>query len=410
MHFISEKGWIGDPNGLIYFNHEYHLFYQFEPKMNVFSPNMHWGHAVSSDLFNWTTLKIALHPDKLGAIWSGSAVIDENNTTGFGKNTLVCIYTSAGGETYKSSDEPFTISIAYSVDGINFIKYENNPIIKNIAIGNRDPKVFWCEKLHKWIMVMYMGNKMACHSILESPNLKDWNSLQTINIPEFDDCPDLFQINDDKYIFMSTNGKYVIGTFDGIKFTQETAVQRFAFGDTYSSQSWNNDPLNRKLLTFRLGNMGEPSEMSQMSIPIELKYENNVVQCRPIVEPFIFQHYHISNQFIDEINIPIPTPLLQISIFFNKSNSDSHVELINGTIKYNSLTNQISYKDTIIDIDTEREIIKLQIISDVYSIEIFVNDEKYIGYFQNGNSFYKIKLANIDVREMTIMLQKEIID
>jgi len=122
FHFTIDSGWFGDPNGLIYYNDTYHLFYQLEPQYKIFTPNMHWGHASSKDLTNWVNHPIALKPDNLGAIWSGSSVIDKFNSLGFGENCLVCIYTSAGGETYESSNEKFTISLAHSTNGVTFIR------------------------------------------------------------------------------------------------------------------------------------------------------------------------------------------------------------------------------------------------------------------------------------------------
>ncbi|MBN1456691.1 MAG: 2,6-beta-D-fructofuranosidase, partial [Sedimentisphaerales bacterium] len=138
IHFSSRRGWNNDSNGLVYYKGEYHLFYQHNPYGAGWG-NMTWGHAVSKDMLRWTELKDALHPDELGTVYSGSAVIDNNNTAGFknGKeDTLVCIYTSAGGRNKwsKDADSKFTQSLAYSNDkGRSFTKYHNNPVIKHIS-------------------------------------------------------------------------------------------------------------------------------------------------------------------------------------------------------------------------------------------------------------------------------------
>ena len=149
------KNWTNDPNGMVYYKGEYHLFFQHNPS-GINWGNMTWGHAVSPDMFHWTQLEHAIYPDKLGTIFSGSAVVDENNTAGFRtgqEKVLVCIYTSAGS--------PFTQSIAYSNDrGRTWTKYEKNPVLKHIVGGNRDPKVFWHAPSKQWIMALtWMGTR-----------------------------------------------------------------------------------------------------------------------------------------------------------------------------------------------------------------------------------------------------------
>jgi len=144
-HFTPEYGWMNDPNGMVYLDGEYHLFFQYNPYGNRWQ-NMHWGHAVSTDLVSWTYLPTPLAPDSLGAIFSGSAVIDVRNTAGFGENAMVAVYTSAGKEQ--------TQSIAYSIDrGRTFTKYVGNPVIPNPGIPDfRDPKVMWHDESGQWIM------------------------------------------------------------------------------------------------------------------------------------------------------------------------------------------------------------------------------------------------------------------
>ncbi|MBC7321217.1 glycoside hydrolase family 32 protein [bacterium] len=142
LHFTPLKGWMNDPNGLVYVDEFYHLFYQHHPFSTIWGP-MHWGHAISRDLIHWTHLPIALEPDELGFIFSGSAVYDRNNTSGFGddrKRSMVTIFT------HHSNMEECQ-SIAWSFDYTDFTKYEHNPVIKNPGIKDfRDPKVFWYEE------------------------------------------------------------------------------------------------------------------------------------------------------------------------------------------------------------------------------------------------------------------------
>src|SRR5438270_126109 len=202
IHFSPKTGWMNDPNGMIHFNNQYHLFYQYYPDSTVWGP-MHWGHAISKDLVHWQHLPIALYPDSLGYIFSGSAVADVNNTSGFGKNgktPLVAIFThhnpkgeKAGSDTYQNQ------SIAYSLDdGKTWTKYANNPVVKNPGIKDfRDPKVSWYEAGKKWVMTLATLDRITFYS---SADLKNWSKES-----EFGkdvgahggvwECPDLFPLD-----------------------------------------------------------------------------------------------------------------------------------------------------------------------------------------------------------------------
>ena len=218
FHFTAKKNWLNDPNGLVYYQGEYHLFFQHNPSGINWANTIVWGHAVSSDMVNWKQLANAIEPDELGAIWSGSGVVDWDNTAGFqsGKEAaMVNIYTSAG--------KPFTQSIAYSNDrGRTWRKYEKNPVLGHIIGTNRDPKVIWHASSKRWVMALYLdGNNYALFS---SPNLKQWTRLCDIQLPGSSECPDIFELSVDddientKWVFWGANGNYIIGTFDGRAF------------------------------------------------------------------------------------------------------------------------------------------------------------------------------------------------
>jgi fructan beta-fructosidase len=180
IHFSPAANWMNDPNGLVFFNNTYHLFYQYYPDSNVWGP-MHWGHATSKDLAHWQHQPIALYPDSLGYIFSGSAVVDSNNTSGFGKDgqiPLIAIFTHHDtiGANAKRIDYQHQ-SIAYSIDGGHtWTKYAGNPVLKNPGIIDfRDPKVSWYEAGKKWIMTLATKDRITFYS---SPNLKKASSVK----------------------------------------------------------------------------------------------------------------------------------------------------------------------------------------------------------------------------------------
>ncbi len=242
FHFSAQRGWLNDPNGLAFYNGEYHMFFQHSPFSWTHAPNF-WGHAVSRDLVHWRELDDALAPDEFGGIWSGSAVVDWKNTSGFGqdgKPPLVLIYT-AGGETQR---------IAFSTDGRTFTKVAGDPVVKTITGGNRDPKVIWHEPTQKWVMVLYV-EKDRRHTIhfLTSPDLREWTLASVVqgdavngNFPF--ECPDLFELPLDgdrknkKWILAAANTEYIVGGFDGQKFTAETEKLPGQRGGKPKSREW----------------------------------------------------------------------------------------------------------------------------------------------------------------------------
>ena len=246
LHFSPPSNWMNDPNGMVFFEDEYHLFYQHYPDSNVWGP-MHWGHAVSEDLVHWENLPIALYPDELGYIFSGSAVIDWNNTSGFGKEDeppMVAIFTHHDAVRAATGKELFQVqSLAFSTDkGRSWNKYANNPIIDNPGLVDfRDPKVFWHEETAKWIMVLAAKDRLK---IYHSPNLISWTFASDFGAQDGNhdgvwECPDLFPLTtakgDEKWVLLQSinqggpNGgsatQYFVGDFDGETFTNDHGPQ-----------------------------------------------------------------------------------------------------------------------------------------------------------------------------------------
>lgn len=294
FHFTPKKGWMNDPNGMVFFNGRYHLFFQHNPNATVWGP-MHWGHATSTDLVHWKELPIALYPDSLGTIFSGSAVIDANNTAGFGKNAMVAIYTNHSHELEKTGTDRFqTQSIAYSLDeGKTWTKYEGNPVLKNPGIRDfRDPKVSWYAPGKKWIMTLATLDHITFYS---SPDLKHWNEESRFG-KELGahggvwECPDLVSFNDNgKTVWVlivnlnpgGPNGgsatQYFTGSFNGHVFTpDDTATKWLDYGpDEYAGITWSNTG-NRKLFLGWMSNwqyanvVPTKSWRSAMTLPREL--------------------------------------------------------------------------------------------------------------------------------------------
>lgn len=250
FHFTSKRGWLNDPNGLVFYDGQYHLFYQHNPYGWRWG-NMHWGHAVSSDLVHWHELGDTLYPDQLGTMFSGSGAVDGNNSSGLQQGNdkpLVLLYTAAGGTSPASAGQPFTQCLAYSIDGgRSFTKYDGNPVLPHITGENRDPKVFWHEQTGKWVMALYLtGHRFG---LFTSPNLKDWKPASELQIPGCSECPDLFALPVDgnqantKWVFWGANGSYLLGDFDGTAFRPETQVLRSRQSASYyAAQTWNNLP------------------------------------------------------------------------------------------------------------------------------------------------------------------------
>lgn len=258
-HFSPAWGWMNDPNGMVYKDGEYHLFYQHNPYGSMWG-NMHWGHAVSKDLTRWEHLPEAIAPDALGTIFSGSCVVDKDNTAGFGPGAIVAFYTSASDRQVQS--------MAYSLDnGRTFKKYDRNPILTSTQRDFRDPKVLWHADSKKWIMILAVGQEMQIYS---SPNLKEWAYESSFGEGQGAhagvwECPDLFELpvkgtELKKWVlicninpggpFGGSATQYFVGTFDGKTFINESpAITKWMdYGkDHYAAVTWSNAPEDRKI-------------------------------------------------------------------------------------------------------------------------------------------------------------------
>lgn len=305
-HMTPYYGWTNDPNGMVYYNGEYHLAYQYNP-YGTRHNNMHWGLATSKDLVKWENHPFVIAPDSLGSIFSGSSVVDFENTAGFGKNSIVAIYTSAGGNNYEIQRQ----SIAYSNDnGRSFTKYSMNPVLSDDAhIDFRDPNVTRIKD--KWIMSLATGQTISFYG---SPDLKSWEKLS-----EFGEgigshsgvweCPDLIKLkynNQDKWVLlvsMNPGGphggsatQYFIGHFDGQRFMADKMDYPLwldAGADNYAGVTFSNTP-GRHIFMGWMSNWMYSNDVpttffrNSMTMPRELFLKHNGVNVilgnRPVTE------------------------------------------------------------------------------------------------------------------------------
>ncbi|NTD99210.1 glycoside hydrolase family 32 protein [Agrobacterium tumefaciens] len=267
FHFSPKAHWMNDPNGMVYYKGVYHLFFQYHPGGTTWGP-MHWGHATSKDMIHWEEQSIALYPDSLGTIFSGSAVIDKDNTAGFGKNAMVAIFTHHNKkiEDQKTGLHQYQ-SLAYSLDeGKTWTKYKGNPVLPNPGIWDfRDPKVMWHAATGKWVMTLATKDRITFYS---SPNLKKWTKES-----EFGEklgahggvweCPDLFPLELDGKIHWvllvsinpgGPNGgsatQYFTGNFDGKTFKPDAEKQKWMdYGtDNYAGVTFSNTGARKVLM------------------------------------------------------------------------------------------------------------------------------------------------------------------
>ena len=260
-HFTPQQNFMNDPNGLVFYDGEYHLFYQYNPFGDEWG-HMSWGHAVSRDLVHWEHRPVALHEEDGIMIFSGSAVIDWKNTSDFGTGDnppLIAIYTG-------HSESEQTQNIAYSRDhGRTWTKYAGNPVLATGAREFRDPKVFWHERTGQWIMVTVLADQ---HKVRfdGSPDLRYWTHLSDFGPEGATDgaweCPDLFPLIIDSQpelmkwvlkvdVWKGTGAQYFIGDFDGTRFSNDATDGRILsvdYGeDFYAAQSWSDEPNGRRI-------------------------------------------------------------------------------------------------------------------------------------------------------------------
>lgn len=420
FHFSAQRGWLNDPNGLFYYNGQYHMFYQYNP-VGCKWGNMHWGHAVSMDLVHWTEKEVALYPDESGTMFSGSAIVDTKNVTGLKKNqndVILLFYTAAGGtDSELSKLRPFTQCMAYSTDGGDtFEKYSRNPVLPLIEEGNRDPKVIYDPAADIYVMSLYLAETRFI--LLTSKNLLEWEQLQQFDMREDAECPDFYPLyaDDDRnnvnWVFSAASGKYLLGTFDGKRFRYEAAVKNLHYGkESYAAQSWSGidsgDGRRIRIAWNRFDIPSMPYNMS-MNFPCEMKlrtFSGEIFLCAYPVEEiknlygdaFCLQNISLSQG--QKYTWTLMKKLYDVTLKIACPEKGNFVISVFGLeIHGNADEKVLSCLDNTAPLESFDQSIDLRLLIDVNNVEIFINTGKAfmsVGHIMDYN-INRLEFKSID--------------
>lgn len=417
IHFTAERGWLSDPNGLVYQDGIFHVFYQHNPASNEWG-NMHWGHAISRDLLHWEHKNVALSPDEMGTIFTGCGILV--------KNRIMLFYTAAGNTSELSKNKDFTICMAYSDDkGVSFRKYTGNPLIFNISQKNRDPKIVYYKKLNIYIMALYL--ETSTYTLLSSQNLIEWKVLQNIELPGDSECPSLYPLylDDDPekiyWIFSGANDKYYVGNFEEednkIRYVPMQSVKSLHYGSfSYAPQVFFGTKMNEVLrLSWLNGNIPHSPFNGQFSIPLQMKLKtiaNEIYLCaNPIDEikkyfrrPLIYTGIEVNmdNQFVQKLGHCAMDILLELD--YDK-NAIMTLQFFGVTVICDMAKNKVICKDSVSPITIKHKKVKMHMIIDKNSLEIFMDEGEF---FMSNAILCDYHLDNIKIAASNKLIIKRI--
>jgi sucrose-6-phosphate hydrolase SacC (GH32 family) len=379
---------------MVYYNGEYHLCYQHNP-YDVIVGNQNWGNAVSTDLVHWQELPEAICADALGQAWSGSSVVDWNNSAGFGTNALVSFYTSAGGHgnnNLMSEGQLFSQSLAYSLDQCRtWIKYSNNPVVPNVQGDNRDPKVIWDSAANKWCMVFWLANNNF--GFFSSTNLLNWTQTSTFTFPNVIEVPELFQLpldgntNNLKWIFYAGAGHYYVGQFDGNSFTPQYGPFSIRGGNCFAAgQTFNNMPASdgrRILMANATGNYPNMPFNCGMDFPVQLTLQTTastpLIFVNPVNEIALLRastNSWLAQALPNGVNVMsnITGEAFELDAKFQPGTSSQVTFNLGGTpVTYNNLTQRIDCEGITNALSPSNGVVELRFLVDRGFLEIYAN-------------------------------------
>ncbi|MBQ4353325.1 MAG: glycoside hydrolase family 32 protein [Clostridia bacterium] len=405
IHFTTKYGWINDPNGLLKYTSPvtgkttYHMFYQFNPYDWVWG-NMHWGHAVSDDLFHWEHLEPALYPDENGTMFSGSAIVDKENRSGLktgDEDVILLFYTCAGNTSYRSHEKKFTQCIAYSNDGgRTFTKYEKNPVVGHIAADNRDPKVIWCEELGRYVMALYLDKDE--YVLLTSENFLDWNELQRLHLERDGECPDFYPLNvngdpsNRKWILSGAAHHYIVGEFVNGQFKVLQTSRPLNHGwNSYAAQTFStDDEMERIQFAWdRNHSFGSGKFTGQMSVPYNMSLmetKDGYYLCAAPVENLssiaadcrTFDHVAVTHAKPFAAELEEGAYEMDITLNPAALESDVRIEVFGQNIFLEASRNSVRVANDVMPMSMSAQNAELKFIIDKGSVEIFGSEGRAI--------------------------------
>ncbi len=394
-HISAKRGYINDPNGMVYYNGVYHVCFQHNPFQLSNGRNHSWGHVASTDLVHWTELKDELYPDWLGTCFSGGATVDVNNSAGFGTNAIIAMFTSAGGFNRMSAGRPFTQSIAYSLDGTNFSKYTGNPVLgPQRTTTDHDPRPLWYAPGNKWIMVLYYNDGTHTYDFFSSPDLKNWTHESDFTLPNQAEVPEFFQLpldgntNNMKWIFYGGAGGYEVGSFDGHTFTRQTGYLSIRGGNNFAAaQTFYNMPASdgRRILIANTPNEypGMPFDCT-LTFPVQLTLQTTgstpLIYANPINEIVNLRtstNTWPGQAIANGVNVMAGTTgeACELNAQFLPGSASSVTFTLGGTVvTYNCLSQQLSCEGITNALSPINGAITLRMLMDRGMLEIFANN------------------------------------
>jgi len=392
MHLTAERGWMNDPNGLVYHDGVYHVFFQHNP-LNTVWQNMTWAHHVSKDLLHFERWDDALYPDEYGTEYSGCGIVNEKGLLGLPEDALLFYYTAAGGNNEWSKGVEFTQRIAYSTDGGRTLHKLPKAAVEAIDHGSRDPKVFWHEESGAYGLVLWLrGNEFG---FFRSTDLQNWEMTDSQVLGDAYECPnfDLLDCEGEKFwMFADAGGYYYVGKYDGYKFTHD-GVQRNAYANKlpYAAQSFSGtEGRVVNIPWLRTANKGK-LYTSMMGLPREMKLVKR--NGETLLSMLPVREYEDSKEKVQDFAGAFETEVNGECVTEIALKTDGAEKLTVGffgeCIEING--NQVSYKGNVTE--TAEALTDIHIIIDREIVEIHANDGTRNLYYETASDVISGKIS-----------------